>query len=259
MQRITKECPQCKKHISLSNFNKHITRCIDGIIIQKHMPKKECENCGNEFNVSNYNTHYNACLQGYVRQPIVGLGPQNQHTKAKRLGLPKPIISEETRNKLSEKCGKCVWTDEMRKSQSDHAKRRGIGGKFINNRIEYKDVKLGSGYELKVAISLDENNIIWEKPKSFEYTDPNGKNRKYTPDFYLPEYDVYLDPKNDFLINNVNPAMGFSDITKIELVEIQNSIKVFILDKTQLSWYSILKMINFATALMNSSDALGVD
>jgi len=43
-----------------------------------------------------------------------------------------------------------------------------------------------------------------------------------------------LDPKNDFLINNINPRIGFKDVDKIKLVEIQNSIKIFILNKEQL-------------------------
>lgn len=42
-----------------------------------------------------------------------------------------------------------------------------------------------------------------------------GIKHTYTPDFYLPEYNVYLDPKNDYLINNINPGLGFKDVDKI--------------------------------------------
>jgi hypothetical protein len=69
---------------------------------------------------------------------------------------------------------------------------------------------------LKLAISLDENNIKWDTCSRFNYIDRFGKSRTYTPDFYLIDYDVYLDPKNDFLINNINPSLGFSDKEKIK-------------------------------------------
>jgi hypothetical protein len=62
----------------------------------------------------------------------------------------------------------------------------------------------------------------------------NGIIHYYTPDFYLPEYDIYLDPKNDFLIENINPVLGYTDIDKIHQVELENNIKVLILNKDQL-------------------------
>jgi len=123
---------------------------------------------------------------------------------------------------------------KQKKNFQGNAKKNGFGGVAQSRRIKYNDRTLGSSYELKVAISLDENNIQWDTCKRFIYTDPSGKRRTYTPDIYLPEYDVYLDPKNDFLINNINPSLGFSDIEKINLVQDQNFIRIIILDKNQL-------------------------
>ena len=40
----------------------------------------------------------------------------------------------------------------------------------------------------------------------------------------------------DFLINNVNPRLGFRDVDKIALASTQNSITVLILNSTQLNW-----------------------
>jgi hypothetical protein len=59
----------------------------------------------------------------------------------------------------------------------------------------------------------------------------------------LPDFDVYLDPKNDYLINNVNPRFGITDIEKIKKVELQNNIKVFILNKDELTWDIIKEKI----------------
>lgn len=109
----------------------------------------------------------------------------------------------------------------------------------------YNCLTLQSSYEVETAKSLDANNVIWNKPKYglFEYIDNLGKVHTYTPDFYLPEYDVYLDPKNDFLINNINPALGYSDKEKIEWVSKQNNVKIIILDKNQLTWDVIKKLL----------------
>lgn len=102
--------------------------------------------------------------------------------------------------------------------------------------IEYNGVKLGSSFELSVAISLDENNIRWVKPKGMKYLDNNGIQRTYFPDFYLPDFDVYLDPKNDFLIKNPNPYHGYKDSDKIKWAEEYNSVRILILDKEHLEW-----------------------
>lgn len=127
-------------------------------------------------------------------------------------------------------------SDETKAVLSEHAKRRGLGGITQSRWIEYNGKRLGSSYELELAKSLDESGINWDTCTKIKYTDPNGKSRTYTPDVYLVDYDVYLDPKNDFLINNVNPAMGFTDSEKIKLVCEQNNITVHILNKSQLSW-----------------------
>ena len=111
---------------------------------------------------------------------------------------------------------------------------------------EYQGFKFQSSYEVEVLKSLDENGIKWEKPRYgiFKYTDNNGKLHTYTPDIYLPDYDVYLDPKNDFLINNNNPSLGYSDCEKITWVCTQNNVKILILNKDQLKWDCIKDIIN---------------
>lgn len=106
-------------------------------------------------------------------------------------------------------------------------------------------IKLESTYEHQVAKSLDENSVKWEKPiKKFRYIDVLGKKHTYIPDFYLPEYDVYLDPKNDYLINRINPKLGYKDIDKIKWVCEQNNIKVIVLNSEQLSWNIISNLIS---------------
>ena len=105
-------------------------------------------------------------------------------------------------------------------------------------------VWLESSYEYKVATELDLNNIVWERPKYLKYG-----NKKYFADFYLIDYDVYLDPKNDFLI----PL----DIPKINKVMEENNVIVIILRKDQLTWDKICLMLGVRLELTKDfSDGL---
>jgi hypothetical protein len=61
--------------------------------------------------------------------------------------------------------------------------------------IEYKGIDLHGTWELKYAQYLDSVGISWiRNTDSFSYIF-EGKDRKYTPDFYLPETDEYVEIK----------------------------------------------------------------
>lgn len=61
--------------------------------------------------------------------------------------------------------------------------------------INYKNIDLHGSWELKYAMYLDKFNIKWIRNKNtFDYFF-DGKNRKYTPDFYLPDTDEYVEIK----------------------------------------------------------------
>jgi hypothetical protein len=116
------------------------------------------------------------------------------------------------------------------------SKRKPFGGHTSKLRIDYKMkngeiVHLQSSYEVSVAKSLDENNINWIRPKPFKWKDSQGIEHRYYPDFYLIDYNIYLDPKNSYLI--------IKDKEKIELVSKQNNICIIILDGNNLDWEKI--------------------
>ena len=70
----------------------------------------------------------------------------------------------------------------------------------LNNRGKkcvYKGITFDSLWEKKVAIFLESKNMNWDRPEvSLPWFDRKGKQRKYFPDFYLIDYNIYLDPKN---------------------------------------------------------------
>ena len=68
-------------------------------------------------------------------------------------------------------------------------------------RQEYNGNTFDSGYEVKIAKWLDSNNIKWSKVyEPILWMDIKGKQHRYYPDFYLPDYNLYLDPKNPYCI-----------------------------------------------------------
>lgn len=58
-----------------------------------------------------------------------------------------------------------------------------------------QQVLLDSSWEEAVARRLDYLDITWIRPGPIEYL-LEGKYHNYFPDFYLKEFDLYLDPKN---------------------------------------------------------------
>jgi hypothetical protein len=119
---------------------------------------------------------------------------------------------------------------------SQIASKREFGGRNYRKTFYYvrngETIVLESSWEYQLASILDTNGIDWVRPKPLSYVDDQGKQRRYYPDFYLPGYHVYLDPKNDYLRDQ--------DRRKIELVEQQNGIRVIDLSKDQLDIHDIM-------------------
>lgn len=127
-----------------------------------------------------------------------------------------------------EPAGAAAWSTEQR---SKAAKDQGFGGynenagrskKFRVKDSFNKEVVLQSTYELTCSEILNELGIQWIRPKSLMYD-----GRRYFADFYLPDYNVYLDPKNDYKAK--------LDKEKIDKVSKQNDVRVIILLKDQLN------------------------
>ncbi len=126
-------------------------------------------------------------------------------------------------------------SNETRQKLRQVALERGFGGKNYRKTFEYNGTVLESSFELSLAQDLDANNVTWIRPKRLWWTDDNGLKRHYTPDFYLPDHDVYLDPKNDYLIK--------VDSEKINKVCIENRVRVLVLNSEQLTWTAIAGMM----------------
>lgn len=112
---------------------------------------------------------------------------------------------------------------------------------------EGKSFKLESIHEWKVANELDRNNVHWIRPKPLKLKD----GRKYEPDFYLKDFNIYLDPKS--LWNEKNNERGqkirktqLAQLEKIKLCENEFGVRVLLLmasDKRSFYWSGILEQI----------------
>lgn len=102
----------------------------------------------------------------------------NSHSVSKSLyGKPGHPVSEETKQRISKALsgnnhgGRCAW--------------------YVVNGI-----KVQGTWEQRFALKMSELGIKWEKVKkhAWKYV-MNGKTRHYTPDFYLPEHNLYIEIK----------------------------------------------------------------
>lgn len=137
----------------------------------------------------------------------------NQYIKCRKLGLPDPIMSEETRKKISDGGKKWIpeyWKKpENRIKQSESMKKavlenpESYSTKNVSGRVksfDFKDsfnndVKIKGKWELKVAEFLNEKEIKWinkVEPSPYFW---NESWHLYFPDFYLVDHDVYLEVK----------------------------------------------------------------
>lgn len=91
----------------------------------------------------------------------------------------RPEIKEKISRTIMEKSKQGLWHTSLAK----------------NMHINYNGIDLHGKWELGYAKYLDLNNIKWERCKRrFSYIF-EGKERYYTPDFYLPESETYVEVK----------------------------------------------------------------
>lgn len=165
-----------------------------------------CKECKNDNSQKN---HERLCKRNPSRQftpfhdqKFQRTNAGNQYTKAKKLGLDAPQINENTREKLriAVLSRNKEWNEENGKRISKTIKKKVNEGTWHTSlakhmHIDYNGNDLHGSWELVYAKYLDKNNIKWiRNTDSFSY-EFEGKQRRYTPDFYLIETDEYIEIK----------------------------------------------------------------
>lgn len=164
-------------------------------------------------------------------------------TREKREGLP---LSEEHRKKISAahiagkykgaatkgtltktKNGTLKHTENAKKKiseaalKSKHRRLRKSCRSYITKTGE--KILLDSRWEELLAIRLDFLGVEWYRPREpIEWVDASGNTRNYFPDFYLPTFDLYLDPKNPFAVASQKEKLEVIQKTLPNLVIIES-------------------------------------
>ena len=198
---------------------------------------QSCSNCGKPITLQNIRLHEESCVRRAklkaekLSKPKISRVPWNK-------GLSKEtsdIIATQA-NALAERFAKGElqpkgyrgWSKEKCR---EVAKSLNLGGyrenagrskKFKVNDSFGKLVCLQSSYEMKCAQVLNELGINWIRPSHLKYGD-----KKYFPDFYLTDYKVYLDPKNDYLMKK--------DADKIRLASTENNVIIYMIAKEDIN------------------------
>lgn len=225
-------CQKCGNEFSLKggNYKKHIASC-DGSY-KRPSERGVCVHCNERFDLSDkphgwmanhsrwcdknpkkdqYNKASKSCpqLQTPDSRKKAAEAIRKAHAEGKYEGSANKGLQTRRAN------GKDRHTEETKQLlrelalSSNHRRVLRSTRKYIKK--DGTEVLLDSSWEEALAKRLDELDIRWSRPSPIKWVDDNGKSHNYFPDFYLNEYDLYLDPKNDIVYN-----MTIDKITKLK-------------------------------------------
>jgi len=157
---------------------------IDGRTLIKHF----CIICKtNKISLNNFRTGKQQCQKCYFKT-LKGEG--NPHYIRGNTHNNKCIECGKIISKYSIRCMKCAGKITTKRQQG---KNNPMYGKIPTHgkRIKYKKIKMRSTWEVAYAKWLDKQGIEWQyEPNAFDL----GKTT-YTPDFYLPKTDEWIEIK----------------------------------------------------------------
>jgi len=217
-------CDKCNEAISNCNYKRHYESC-DGTPKPKSVNKGECKYCHVKFELDDkpkgwMANHSRWCYKN-PRAVEDKLKISLTNSESLKNGRAK-ALSKESRMKATEKIKQhhangvydSVYEYNrlnptmLGKKHSEESKLK-MSEKFrtLTHRrlqkkcVDYRKkdgsiVKLDSSWEVVLAERLDNLNIDWIRPEPIKWYDLENKHHNYFADFYLPKYDVYLDPKN---------------------------------------------------------------
>lgn len=151
----------------------------------------------------------NRILAGTAKLKSLGIRPaffdSPEFKEKQRLGSTGRFVSEERKQKQSiitkayfanpvnrENFSKAMHRTVLENPDS-YSKNNVVG--HVKNISYRNEIVLKGSWELLVAQIFDDIGINWQQPSTpFEYI-WNGKKHLYFPDFYLTDYDMYLEIK----------------------------------------------------------------
>lgn len=173
------KCPRCNRDILINTFDVHIRNC-DGLGSRKNRKKKTKEEISKALSIGVKNRYdndpeYSKKISAALKGKSTGRALTKEKEKIRRDKIRNSILKR-YENGWQVKCG--------RSSKFEYIS--SIAG----------TVKLDGSWELKVAKYLDENKINWKRnTKRFEYTNLQNTKSTYCPDFWIEDWNSYLEIK----------------------------------------------------------------
>lgn len=264
MNKIKIDCPDCGKSVTSNNISKHLnSKSCDKEKSGKSLTIDEswknqngtysCPHCNKEYSKNGIATHI-------WRNHSIGLnftanndGYKNDTKTIWNKGLSKESDSrvKQHAKTLSDdyKSGKLISSSKGRKHTpeeienlrvkalaSDHERIGRRTKTYVT--VTGETIKFDSSWEVIVAKNLDNAGIEWIRPKPLKWICQKGLIHNYFSDFYIPAWNVYLDPKNDWVINNQAEKLNYLKA---------NYNNIFILRENQLDVESIKHLIGLST------------
>ena len=218
---MKKICTKCNNEFTTKggNYKKHYDAC-DGSYV-RWVKLNNCKHCGIDYshlNTSERGNHTRWCVMNPKREQYGkdtahmrnGITEESRlkhrvaikraHGEGKYEGAAKKGVETKRQNG---NLGHTDQTKELLQQKALASKHR----RLVRSVREYvkKDgtiVMLDSSWEEALAKRLDNTGVEWIRPEEpIPYIASDGKQHNYFPDFYLPEQDLYLDPKNPAAMN----------------------------------------------------------
>jgi len=112
------------------------------------------------------------------------------YNKTKRLGLHKP------RKKYSDEYRQSISKKKKELYMSGWESTCGRCKKYEYNSAIAGKIKVDGTWELKAARYLDSIGVTWSRNKKrFNYIKPDGRDSTYQPDFFVVEWNSYIEVK----------------------------------------------------------------
>ena len=182
-----------------------------------------CSNCGSYFIIVDENeenfkideeVYCSYCYYGAIEK------------KEQEIALSEQIIAS---SEMVKKARKILKLSKEQKKQIKNRMFPAFGKIYPTGKFLYNSIKMRSGYEVAYAKWLDNQKIKWlYESKTFDLGICT-----YTPDFYLPEKEEYIEIKGRWF---------WKYTYKVELLkQLYSNVKIQILGKNDLQNIGILK------------------
>jgi hypothetical protein len=207
----TTKCNNCNVEINNRGFAQHRKACNGTGPATKFIKLSGCPHCAinlNIFEIANRANHVRWCIKNPKRQLYVESAHCTQmHTAesvTKRITGIKKAWADGKYDEVNHSYPGWKHTEKTKQ----HLREKALASphrRLVRSIREYTQkngtiVKLDSSWEEALAIRLDSINVEWARPAPIKWVDKKNITHNYFPDFYLPEYDLYLDPKNPYAI-----------------------------------------------------------